>query len=97
MITIDSIEFHAYTTLINGNSGEEQLVLMLSPMQSGRCACSIMAVQCDGGLRLVVHGTFLTNEMSLILPRYIEEWLNNPAAATDALVMTKKISEHYHF
>lgn len=48
-ITINKITHVEYTTIVSGNGGEEQLVIVSSWGQSGSCDLHIVATSVDGG------------------------------------------------
>lgn len=50
MITIDKIERHGYTVVVDGNGGEEQLVIVSSFGQHGGVPFEVIAAQVDGGV-----------------------------------------------
>ena len=44
-----SMEQHEYTTLVNGNGGEEQTVIVTTTGQSGHVAFRVLHTSVDGG------------------------------------------------
>jgi len=55
MIKIDGFKRHAYTLLIDGNDGEEQLVIITSSGQNGQTAITVVSVQVDLGMKVLVN------------------------------------------
>ena len=56
MIKINSYQTIDYTTLIQGNDGEEQLSIMMSSGQNGKTAIVVVAIQVDFGLNILSGG-----------------------------------------
>jgi hypothetical protein len=49
MLQVESVIQHGYTTLINANGGEEQIVIVSTGGQSGHVAFTILHTAVDGG------------------------------------------------
>lgn len=81
MIEINKWSHHAYTTLIDGNDGEEQLAIIQSGGQDGKTVLTIIAPQVDGGLRVLLKKTVVVSPyrnataysdlLRVVLQRYV--------------------------
>jgi hypothetical protein len=57
MIKVDKVRTHGYTTLIDYNSGEGQVGIVLSPGQDGKTPILAYDAQIDGGMELWLSGS----------------------------------------
>lgn len=58
-----------------GNGGEEQLTIIASAGQHGKFACVVVAVQVDGGLRVLHQGDIYISDFATCMSNACEVWL----------------------
>lgn len=75
MIDIETYHGSHFTFEINGNGGENQLIVMLSPAQNGCSPVLIAAVSVDGGLDILTHARWIAmNDLYSFIEGVIQEW-----------------------
>lgn len=62
MIQINSSVTNRYTTMVDGNDGEEQLVIIESGGQDGYTVTTVVRVQIDGGMEILLTRASLISE-----------------------------------
>lgn len=80
MIEMDYVNFGEYTSSIVGNSGENELVICLSPSQAGSTPLVVIHCSVDGGMDIVENlsapGTWVKNDaLGQHLYRMVMEWV----------------------
>lgn len=81
MIKIDGYKRHAYTLLIDGNDGEEQLVIITSSGQNGETVITVVRVQVDLGMEVIVYREYWTScykegsDMISKLRQIMQDWV----------------------
>jgi hypothetical protein len=71
---IDTIYTHDYTTIVNANGGEEQLIVMASFGQSALCALVIVAMTVDGGKKTLLDEWVPSSQVEDYLRHAISIW-----------------------
>ena len=80
MIQVNNITKHNYTTIIDGNDGEDQIIITSSPSQSGHIALLIVHVQVDGGLEIILnipHGILKFDDLNQTLKENLLPYFSN--------------------
>lgn len=96
--------FCGFTVIINGNSIEEQLILVMSPGQSGRSTFTAICTSIDGGSTLRKKQTILdlpygsgptSDEMQPLLMHILYEWVRplgtNPIPEDEQKEIDKRV------
>src|SRR5262245_8097651 len=58
---VNWVKHVGYTTVVQGDNGEVELVLMASPGQDGRNRLHVVEAAVDGGMQILLHTTVRTD------------------------------------
>lgn len=73
MILINKVEVHNFTAIVTGNGGEEQLVIISSPLRMGKEDLIIASATVQGGARLI-RNTQVGSGALMVIERALVEW-----------------------
>ncbi len=76
MIEIKGSKFHNYTMLVDGNGGEEQFVVIVSPSQCGKSPLVIVTAQCDGGAEVVTRKWVKHEKLAAEVETALIKWVS---------------------
>lgn len=72
MIKINRVDVHNFTAIVTGNGGEEQLVIISSPLRMGTEDLIIASATVQGGARVLRNTR--TSEGIELIERALVEW-----------------------
>ena len=72
-----------YTLLVDGNGGENQLVITSSAGQNGKTIFSVIAVSVDLGMRVLAYRTYIqTREVPAFVKQQLIAWVSHGVPPT---------------
>lgn len=74
MRTLDQTSTNGFSFLVKGNGGESQLIIAVSPGQSGRSVIIAVEMEIDMGGKLALHTHLATVDVVARVDRLLTSW-----------------------
>lgn len=92
---IDSIHHHDYTTIVDGNGGEEQTVITSVFRQDGKCSLHVLHVSVDSEVLTICSGLVESGKAHGFICNSIKFWDRPNAIGGDTSNNAARITDEW--